>query len=696
MSFRLFLSGWLLLALAVPAIAAPTRPMTADDVLRLETVSSVEISPDGSTVIVTTARMPDVLRGEPNGPFKRRLRHAAGPDDLRDLLPPGMSVTSLGFSPDGQVISFLWAAEGERLAVWGVPRAGGTYRKLAEIGDGNVLAYAWAADGSTLWLIASAAVDRQRELLNQVGFDAVVHEEEPQLNRLFSVRVGDTPDPAPREVAVPGYISALKLLPDGRTAILLSAPSPLVDDSYTSRRALVIDLASGEILRELPTPTKLGDVELSPDGRQLAMIGGIDSSDPDATTLQLADVSTGTLVALNAGAAEAAIDSEWLEDGRLAVIIHEGVHSVLRIYDGTRAAREIDGGDLVLAEIKTGGGRIFVEGSNAHHPNEMFELRDGKFLRWTHHNAWLDELAFGRQRVFRYKARDGQKIEGILIEPVGGIPAGGAPLIIDVHGGPEQHETGGWNTGYSAPGQVAAGRGYAVFLPNYRGSTGYGIDFARQHQGRYTDPEFTDLVDAKRALVAAGIADPQRVGMTGGSYGGYATAWAATAQSEEFVAGVMFVGISNQVSKFGTTDIPHEMRNVHALAWPWDDWQGMLEISPIYYTDRAKTPLLIMHGTEDERVPPGQALELYRAIKVRQPETPLRLVFYPGEGHGNSRAAARYDYNLRMIQWFDAYLKTGDRKAPLPSPSLGLVATPAARPNEPAQPQAIADDTQLP
>jgi len=250
---------------------------------------------------------------------------------------------------------------------------------------------------------------------------------------------------------------------------------------------------------------------------------------------------------------------------------------------------------------------------------------------------------------------------------VGGAKRGGAPLILNVHGGPEAHDSNGWQTAYSKPGQVAAGQGYAVFLPNYRGSTGYGTAFSKQHTGNYTDPEFTDLVDAKRALVDAGIADPDRTGITGGSYGGYATGWAATALSDEFAAGVMFVGISNQVSKFGTTDIPYEMYNVHSGKWPWDDWQAMLEVSPIYHVDKANTPLLIMHGAEDTRVAPSQSYELYRSMKVRKPDVPVRLVLFPGEGHGNSRAAARYDYNLRMMRWFDTYLKTGDRKAKLPA-----------------------------
>ena len=256
----------------------------------------------------------------------------------------------------------------------------------------------------------------------------------------------------------------------------------------------------------------------------------------------------------------------------------------------------------------------------------------------------------------------------MLIEPVGRIPRGGAPVIFDVHGGPEAHESNGWQTAYSSPGQVAAGQGYAVFVPNYRGSTGYGTAFSKQHQGDYAGKEFDDLVDGKRALVEAGVADPDRVGLTGGSYGGFATAWGSTYYSQEFAAGVMFVGISNNLSKFGTTDIPNEMYLVHERKWPWEEWDHLLERSPIYHVDKAETPLLIMHGDSDTRVSPTQSYELYRNIKVRKPETPVRLVLYPGEGHGNAKAGSRYDYNVRMMEWFDTYLKTGDRDAALPAP----------------------------
>jgi hypothetical protein len=114
------------------------------------------------------------------------------------------------------------------------------------------------------------------------------------------------------------------------------------------------------------------------------------------------------------------------------------------------------------------------------------------------------------------------------------------------------------------------------------------------------------------------------------------------------------------------------MHLVHERAWPWDDISGLLESSPITYANQATTPLLIMHGDKDPRVSSTQGLELYRHISLRQPDTPLRLVLYPGEAHGNAQAAARYDYNLRMMEWFDTYLMTGNRAAAMPSPRPAL------------------------
>ena len=668
---RIQVAAAALLATTTLATMADARPMTAEDVARLESVGEVAVSPGGSAIAYTTRRLPDVTKGEENGSSEDQLKVLSGPGQARDFLPADMDVSSIAYSPDGRMISFLYKAGDEKRAVWGIPVDGGAQRKLAAVEGADVRGYNWGPGGTTIYMLANAEADEEREAQSKDGFNAIVYEEEARLTRLFSARLGQTVDETPGQITVPGYVSAFKLSPDGKTAVIESAPTPQVDDSYTSKKVHILDLASGTVRRVIETTGKLGDVEVGPEGKTLSMIAGVDINDPAPTTLYTVDVASGTMTPLNLGAAEAAVDAEWLPDGRLAAVIHKGAQSLLRIYTGTQA-QEIDAGALILHSVEAAGNTIAVEADAPQHPTELFTLSGNSFTRWTTHNPWLSEIDFGRQRTLTYTARDGQQVEGVLIEPVGRTPRGGAPTILNVHGGPEAHESNGWQTAYSKPGHVAAGQGYAVFLPNYRGSTGYGTAFSKQHQGRYTDPEFTDIVDAKRALVEAGVADADRVGVTGGSYGGYATGWAATAQSEEFAAGVMFVGISNQISKFGTTDIPYEMYNVHSRAWPWEDWQKMLDVSPIAHVQNASTPLLIMHGQDDPRVSPSQSYELYRSMKVRKPDVPVRLVLYPGEGHGNAKAAARYDYNLRMMEWFDTYLKTGDRKAALPDPRPDL------------------------
>ena len=673
---RTALTAASLLAGVSLAATAQARPMTPQDVAQLESVGTIAVSPDGSRVAYTTASVPDVVAGEDNGSTQQQLKMAYGPDNTRVFLPEDVSVSTVEFSPDGRMVSFLWSKDDEDRAVWGIAVDGGAQMKLAAIDDAGVSSYAWAPDGSTLYLLASAAPDKDRKAEAKKGFNAVVYEEEERFNRLFAARAGSKEiDATPREITVPGYVTSFKLTPDGKLGIVESQPTPRIDDTYTASRINILDLGTGRVLRTVETPGKLGDLEISPDGRQLSLVAGIDQHDPAATTLHLVDVASGAYRALNQGAPEAVGDTEWLANGQLAAIVDKGADTILRMYnaDGS-VAQEIDPGELVPTALENGGSdSLFVRADSPRHPGELFALNGSQFTRWTSHNPWLAEIDFGTQRTMTYTARDGQQIEGILIEPAGGVPRGGAATIMMVHGGPEAHYTNGWLTAYSMPGQVGAGQGYAVFHPNYRGSTGYGTAFSKQHQGDYAGKEFDDIVDAKRALVAEGVTDADRTGITGGSYGGFASAWGATYYSSEYAASVMFVGISNNISKFGTTDIPNEMYLVHERKWPWEEWDHLLERSPIYHVDRAETPILIMHGAEDTRVSPTQSYELYRNIKVRKPDTPVRLVLFPGEGHGNRLAASRYDYNLRMMQWFDTYLKTGDRDAQMPAPRPDLM-----------------------
>lgn len=670
------------LVLASPALA---RPMTPEDVVRLEQVGTVEMAPDGGRVAYTRAWRQDVTKGKENGGSLQQLFLTGSANAARAWLPDDMNISQIGFSPDGGMVSFLWTDKDGKRAVWGIPADGGARRRLAAISDTNIRSYGWAPDGATIYVLADAEKDAARDKELKAGFDSRVYEEELTVSRMFAapvMRERDRDIPEPRAIEVPGHVASFQIAPDGSWAAVGSAPTALVDDSYTSQRVHLIDLQSGKVRAVVETLGKIDDYEISPNGQQLSLIAGISANDPAPTTLFLVDATTGDFRPLNQGAQEAAVDSEWMADGRLAVAVDIGARSVLRFYtEQGNVEREVETDGLVISRLASGGNRLAVTASSARHPGELFLWNNQGFDRWTEHNPWLAEVDFGTQRAFTYNARDGRQIEGVLIEPVGGVPSGGAPTIMTVHGGPEAHDSNGWLTNYSMPGQVAAGAGYAVFHPNYRGSTGYGVDFAMEHQGDYAGKEFDDIVDAKHALATAGVTDPERVGITGGSYGGFASAWAATRYSEEYAASVMFVGISDLVSKFGTTDIPNEMYLVHERAWPWDEWNKLLERSPITHTANATTPLLIMHGDSDTRVSPTQSMELYRTIKVRKPDTPVRLVLFPGEGHGNSRTASRYDYNLRMMEWFDTYLKTGDRTAEMPAPRPTLVLE-SAEPDE--------------
>jgi dipeptidyl aminopeptidase/acylaminoacyl peptidase len=304
-------------------------------------------------------------------------------------------------------------------------------------------------------------------------------------------------------------------------------------------------------------------------------------------------------------------------------------------------------------------GRLVFTANTPEHPREVYALsrRNLELERLTDSNPWLGDVRLARQEVVTYKAADGLDIQGLLIWPLDYEEGQRYPLILAVHGGPEAHYSNGWLTSYNLPAQHAAAEGYFMFYQNYRGSTGRGVEFTFTSQGRPAMEEFSDLVDGVDHLIERGLVDGDRVGITGGSYGGYASAWGATYFSERFAAAVMNVGIGDKISMLGTSDIPQELYLVHYRTWPWENWELYTQASPIFFAHRARTPILILHGDADPRVDPTQSKILYRYLTLQENPPPLRLVLYRGEGHGNQRAATRWDYSLRLMQWMDHYLK---------------------------------------
>lgn len=648
---------------------ADTRPMEIPDLLKVRHASGLSVSPDGSKVAYGLTQKRDVLAGEKNGGSKRHLYVTSGPGASRAYVVGDVSISGARFAPDGTKLTFRAKMNGDTNTVlYHMPVDGGGAQPLYEHSS-SIQSYVWAPDGQTLYFIASPAANLVKKKQAEKGFNARVYEDDINPNTLWRVDMRKEGKSA-KQIKVDGHPSQVKITPDGKSLLVGIAPTPHVDDELMKRRVHVLNAKSGKVRHVFETPGKIGPFAVAPNGKDFAIIAGVDKNDPAATTLYRGAIGENTLQPMRSGAF-AVVDIEWLDNGRIAALIHEGEGSRLEMLSGDGTVlQSVPQVGKVVHDIASNNNRVFATASAPSAPREVFALGANGLEPWTSHNAWTKDITFAKSESYSYTARDGQTISGILTTPLKRKGKKRVPLILFVHGGPEAHDSNGWTTSYGDPVQIAAGKGYATFMPNYRGSTGRGTAFSKQHQNDYAGKEFNDLVDAVKALVKDGLVDEERVGITGGSYGGYASAWAATALTEHFAASVMFVGISNQISKFGTTDIPNEMFLVHSRVWPWEDWEKMLKVSPITYADQSKTPTLILHGEEDTRVHPSQSYEMYRNLKLRS-QAPVRFVTYPGEGHGNRKAAAQIDYALRLMRWMDHYVK--DQKDGMPAMDMSML-----------------------
>lgn len=654
------------LAALVPLPGQEAAPLDVHSMIQLRRAVEAVISPDGGQVayVVWKPRAPD----EEDGPAWRELylAQAAG-GESQGLVTGKVTVRNVAFARDGRITFLAELGEEDHVRVHAM-RPGEEPRALSPEGVG-VKAYALSPDGTSLAYTSRAAEDPGRAAWRKKGFDREVFEEEL---RPVELHVADLEAGGSRKVPLGGSVYEVAFSPDGSALFFTMAPTPLVDDRYMARDLYRVVLESMEVNTVADVPGKLGSFAPSPDGGRVAYIAGRDVHDPHESSLYVVAASGGWATGLTPEDFEGEVHRvAWLDEETLLVQATEGCHRSI-------FTQPASGGDRTLVlpargpvtsglSLSRSSRRLATVASTPRHPREVYIMRLGQPLRrLTYLNPGLEDVLLGEQEVIAYEARDGLGIQGVLVHPAGGAE-GPHPLIVMVHGGPESAVLDGWNTRYATPAQVAAGRGYAVFFPNYRSSTGRGVRFSKLGQGDAAGAEFDDILEGIDHLAGQGLVDKKKVGITGGSYGGYFTAWGATRHSEHFAAGVMFVGISDQLSKLGTTDIPEEAYYSHWRVRPWEAVDLLLERSPILYTDDARTPLLILHGKDDPRVSVTQSMELYRWLKLRG-EVPVRLVLYPGEGHGNRRRASRLDYALRAMRWFDHFLLQG--KEDLPSPGV--------------------------
>jgi len=651
---------------ALLATVVAQSPMTPIQAVSLKRVSGPIVSPDGKLVAFfrTEARLAE---DKPGGHFRHLCVIPANgkPGDERVLLGGKRVVSGAAFSPDGTSITYLDARGTPHREVYALPLNGGEPVRVTESKHG-VSSYKWSPDRSMIAYVARDPIPAPRAAGRRLGFGQEMFEEDWTH---LSLWVWDVAKRTPRRLTSGRTVLSYEWSRDGSRIAIGSAPRNVVDDTYMFVRLWSVDLEADRVTKLVENPGKLGAFAWSPDGKTLAYISAENPRDPHAGMLYFLDTSSGKVTPYDNGFAGMFHTVEWSGDKVVRGVLSKGVIT---------CAYEISPGlytkvtELPVAcrALTTGtGGVAFGAGSTGSHPDELFRFEGKAATRMTDSNSWLGAVALGKQTVERVKMSDGAEVEGLLIHPIGA--AENRPLVIVAHGGPESHFSNGWLTSYSQWGQILAGRGYYVWYPNYRASTGYGVRYAMADHGDPMGREFEDHIDAVAYFAKAGLVDSKRVGLGGGSYGGYTAAWAATRHSKHFAAAVSFVPFVDIRTKWLTSDIPWEFYYVHyEERWPWQQQAFLGERSPLTFATDCRTPLLLLGGTADPRVHPSQPHMLYRAVKMGT-TTPIRYIRYPGEGHGNRINTNRYDYLIRTLRWFEHYLRPGDHRM-TPPPGVDL------------------------
>jgi dipeptidyl aminopeptidase/acylaminoacyl peptidase len=458
--------------------------------------------------------------------------------------------------------------------------------------------------------------------------------------------------------------------PDGTRIAYLTSPTTLIRDER--RAAFIVDAATSRLTRINVSGDVQGTPQWSPDGSTLALavLSQLHKAHADSmmerelrnSHLNLYDVATGK----TRDVASAQFDNSpgnplWSADGkRIYFTSGDRAWSSAFVFDvATGSYRKLTSKQLIRGvSFSKDGARAAMLVETPTEPANIF-VGDATFAspkRLTNANPQLANLALGESEVVTWKSSDGQEVEGVLLKPVGYEAGKRYPLLVEPHGGPTGAHTAGFKANWGSPGQYWAGQGWAVLYPNPRGSTNYGEKWMRGNIPDWGGGDYRDIMTGVDALIQRGIADGDKLAVAGWSYGGYMTAWIVS-QTPRFKAAMMGAGLSDLTSMYGTTDIPGYIGTFFNGMPTKETLEFYRERSALTYVDKVTTPLLIQHGGNDQRVPIGQPMEFFRALKDRGKI--VELVFYPREGHGFSEYYHQIEKVRREFEWINKYtLKT--------------------------------------
>jgi dipeptidyl aminopeptidase/acylaminoacyl peptidase len=645
------------------------RTLTIDHLLAVRTPADAAISPDGRDVAVVVA---DECAEKPGrrpaarlwlGPAGGTIRQVTEQDCVDDLP---------RWSPAGGEVAIASDRDHPgRMSLYVADAASGNVSALGDAA-GSVEEIAWAPGaGALMVLAADLGLDTAGSLnavtiadSSQAPHDPIVLSGAPGMRRLYRV---DRATGATTELDV-GGLSVWDFSWNGTDTLVALVSADPSESGWYAATVAVYEL-SGEVRRVATYQPRwqLGVPRLAPGGRRVAFTEGVCSDRGIlAGRLMVADVAHGELDVRPAGPDNVKY-LDWLDGERILYAAVRGLGSVIGVAnatDGGDAGAELWHADLTLgyrhhARLSTdAAGRHIVavaEGANAPPEVGCLSLGPDGTASWaqiTDFNAEIAALA--RQNPPAWQSVtwtcDGHEIEGILVLPPAVAPER-LPLVLLIHGGPTASWTYQWSN-FGLP-VLWALAGYAVLMPNPRGSAGYGQAFAGANVYDIGGGELRDVLAGVDELVERGIADGRRVGITGASHGGYATNWAIT-QTSRFAAAIPIAGSSNRLSKYNTGNIG-ALEELFYDPGPYDLDGKVLSRSPIVYVRNVRTPTLIIHGENDRCVPAGQGYEMYAGI-ARLGDVPVELVVYPREGHSIGERAHRVDFWQRCKAWFDRYV----------------------------------------
>lgn len=672
--------------------------MTYHDVLdrldRLRFISDLSFAPDGASLIATIR--PAVTEGD-----KAEKAHIwrFGLDG---------AATQLTFGPSGEghprhapapgAFAFLSDREIKGKSAIYIVEDGREARRLGDLG-GSVEDYRWTADGNAIVALVAdkgvngGATTGAARLWWGADEDPEVTTPRHARRRLFVI---NRQSGAAREVGPEDEnVWEFDLVGDDTAAVIVS-PDPS-ERGWHHARLGRLDLKTRALSIVHRPKWQIQGLAGEPGGNRVAFTEGW-SSDRGLVVgeITVVDLATGGITGVASDALSSVTDLHWVDRDTLIFAGWDRLGSCFGAVgvDGTLRWQEHEdmmvGDSAFVARVSPGpgGAALAAIRETVGQPAEIF-YRPQSGAGWTQLTELNVDVArdfpdYPEIRAINWTGRDELPLEGVLVLPRNRTP-GPLPAIVDIHGGPCYTSKPQFNPSGAL---VYAAAGYAVFLPNYRGNVGWGQAFTKLDVGDPAGAEFDDILAGIDHCVARGWIDPDRLGVTGGSYGGYLTAW-AVATTHRFKAAIMVSGIANQIScHYSCEHAFHEFINGGPLTEP-KNFQMAVDRSPLWRLDKPTTPTLMLHGRDDRCTPLGQAQEFYAALLERGCEA--EMVIYPGEGHGIRKPAHRRDAARRRLAWFDRYLRPEiETEATAQPPARGTPQAAAAIPDRDLVPGAVA------